>query len=225
MFKNFFKIVHDPPEFTSFKVFQFLGYFFGGIGPVIIFFLIELFGWEQDVIASEYIGRFVFLTLIGAVIGIIAFYIEHVYHEKHTLFGVFFFLQAIFSVCFIHLLVAYSGGPKASVFNFSYLYLPAVVGFCFGKGIKLYGAVVLLSISVIINLFFTEFNLPWSQALLNCGKSFCPQDASSSNWKIGSTYIWFITYIIQIIVTVAIVSQRKIQFKKKETELPNENKS
>ncbi len=207
----FFKNLHDPPEFTSFKVFQFLGYFIGGIGPVIIFLMFEMLGMDQNIIDGKYISSFMFFALLGAIIGFIAFYIEHSYSEKHILFKIFFLTQAIFSILLIHFLVLYSGGPKSSVFALSYLYIPAVVGFTYGKGINLTGAVIALCISYILCLFWLTEQQDMFKSVVVSGKEFVRISPKPIGflWNNSDKWIYFIVFLIQIMVTKAIASKRK----------------
>ena len=200
--------LHDPPEFTSFKVFQFLGYFIGGLAPVFLFLGIEVSGYDQNLIHHNCVGRFFLVAILGVIIGFVAFFIEHKFSEDNFWFKFFFTIQALYSIFLIHTIVIYTGGPKSSVFSASYLYLIAIVGYTFGHGFKLYGAALFLFISYFINLGYAEQQKVFFNDLFFSAESVFKDSNGIVYGGKHDIYIYGIIFILQIFVTVSIASKR-----------------
>jgi hypothetical protein len=213
----------ESPKFTSFGAFQILGYFLGGMIPVIMYLILELCGLNLNNLPRNCIGLFLILAFLGVLIGSTAFLVDKIYPENHKLFHKFFLAQAIFSIVLIHLLVLYTGGPKSSVFANSYLYLPAIVGYTYGRGKKLYWAVWFLSFSYFLNLFWNEGqkNSIWNSIVVWEPSIFKPLDKSDSFTAYDSLIYGFV-FAIQILVTtfIATKSSRYKELKSK-TEIAN----
>ena len=95
---------------TPFQIFQYIGYFLGGLLPVGVFIIFELSGLEQNILRGINESPFIILTLVGFLIAFLTFFIENHYTKKSKLFGSLFLVQALFSFFLIHLLVLYSNG-------------------------------------------------------------------------------------------------------------------
>ena len=195
-------------SYESFKIFQLLGYFLGGLLPVGIFLVLEL-TLDQNILSKSCEIAFIILGILGFVIGNLAFLLfDRKEHEDNKWFGIFFLIQAIFSFILIHLLVLYTGGPKSSVFAVSYLYLIAVVGYCFGPKKELYGAAALLSLSYFINLFFQDPQQYLFDLILVSKKTLKDTATTSFNDTIDGKIIYLAVFIIQLFATYHIAKKQ-----------------
>lgn len=211
-------------NFSSYQIFQGLGYIVGGLVPVAVFISFEMSGLKQGLLSEISINLFVILSFIGLFMSIISLYVELRYSRESGWFGIIFTMQALFSFFLIHLLVLYTGGPKSSVFGLSYLYIPAVVGYTFGKGWSLYGAALLLSVSYILNLFFVAAqqtflnNYTFIKYFLNDENLL--SDINDTAGKDGA-WIYIFVFLLQVMVTTLIASERTYEdddiYKKKQT--------
>lgn len=183
--------------FTSFKDFQFFGYYLGGLAPVALFLMCKLFGCAPDILDDKYVYFFIALTLIGYIIGTLA----SKYETTLLLW------EAIFSVIFIHLLVIYTNGPRSSVFAESYLYFVAIVGFVWGRGKNLYYASIVLAISYFSNLFFWQTQKDFLTNYIPTNKEISSRSEYSS---VIENLFYLMVFCTQLLVTVTIVraSQR-----------------
>jgi hypothetical protein len=192
-------------EYVPFKIFQFYGYFLGGLIPVTICIIFESIGLNPSIIESNAIGFIMALTLFSYLLGVAVMHFK----AEHALLKIFrysFLFQAIFSFFFIHILVLYSGGAKNSIFSFSYLYLPSIVGFSFGRGINLYGASIVLAISCYFNLFQISSQ---QRCLFKVIKFFDQIELNCYKRIVDEAWIYFFIFCIQLFITVIIAIKRQ----------------
>lgn len=151
MHKDF---ITDEPQ-IPFRTFQWYGFFIGGIIPIVLLIIFQSIGIKESLIDSNAFGCILIHTIIISIIAIILLHFESRREKlKWNWWGLLFLVQAVFAFFLTHILVVFTGGAKTSVFAFSYIYIPSIVGYAFGKGINLYGAAIVLSISYFFNLFF-----------------------------------------------------------------------
>ncbi len=150
------KSIQQPELNYPFRHFQSLGIILGGIGPIAIFFGIAvLFGLKDFYISKSGIGWIViFLILVAG----LTFFLYHkeVHHGQKQWFSYIFSAQAICCFILTHLIMYYTGGARGSVFAFTCLYIPSIVGYVYGKkGVSLKGAAIFMAIIYTYNLFFS----------------------------------------------------------------------
>ncbi len=197
------------PEYTSFKLFQFLGYFVGGLIPIYIFLSLEVIGFGQHLIQRDSIGPFLLTLCIGEVIGVLAFWFEHLFKDNNNKwFRFIFLLQAIYSIFLIHTIVIYTGGPRISVFSASYLYLLAIVGYTYGSGPKLYWAFIFILLSYFTNLWFITVQKPIFDNVFVSNYSVFKDVDSSHVSDFQNMIIYAIIFTLQISVTVFTVTKK-----------------
>lgn len=147
----------------SFRHFQLLGIIVGGIAPVGIFFLFAfVFGIENFHIWKSGLIAIVLLWFI-VLTATLALLFSEPKHGNKKWFDVLFLSQAILCFILTCILVFNTGGAINSVFSFTCLYIPSIVGYVFGKDDwNLKGASLAMIASYFINLMFYS-DLPESQ--------------------------------------------------------------
>lgn len=198
------KIHSDDISFTNF---QWLGYFLGGMCPVILFIFMET-AFNQNIISDDKEKLFLVLLLIGVPIGFAVYHFRSQANFKQ-LYHWLFAIQALFSFILIHILVLYTGGPVSSVFSISYLYLIAIVGYSCRPKKELYGAAILIGISFLTTLFFLKeqqlaINFLIPHITVPSAKISLEVSASLTN---SNKFIYLFVFVIQGIVTTYIASK------------------
>jgi len=193
-----------------FRDFQALGTILGGIAPIAAFFLVAfLFGIQNLVITK--IGLSIIAILVASVLGFTLFlYHKEPRHGKKKWFTIVYTSQAILCFLLTHFIVHYTGGAKNSVFSFTCLYIPSVVGYVYGKrGISLIGAVIIMSLSYFANLFSCkDYHLVAENELIRLDKT---------NIGIGTPvsieWIYLAIFLLQLYILWEIAVQKE-EFKK-----------
>ena len=111
-----------------------LGFAVGGCIPIgLALFYSEVEGYTINPEAEKV---FIVSSFLYLIVGIICFLFIHssdgVTEKSRRWISVVMYIQAAISLVIVHVLVSVLGGVKESVFSFSYLYIPAVVGFIYG---------------------------------------------------------------------------------------------
>jgi uncharacterized membrane protein len=207
--------MRDTSNFISFKTFQLLGYFVGGMIPIAIFLGIEKTGTDLNFVDPKALGFIFYGTLLAFILGLTVLFFEPEEHGK-TRFNAVYSTQAFVSCSMIHFLVLYTGGPSNSVFSFSYLYLPSVVGYTYGRKDKnfLIAALVLAG-SFFANLFFLEQQQHFFNPLVYyCGRL---GDGERSPNIYCDKVFSLIMFIIQLFVTGKLTSKVSLAMRLKLT--------
>lgn len=197
--------------FEPFEKFQLLGYGVGGLLPVFfVYFLDGSTLKENPFFQDEVKSRILGLWLGGLGLGVLTYLAYH-FKPNSKLFGVLFSLQAIYSILFIHLLVLYTGGSKTSVFSGTYIYLVAVVGYTYKRGVNLYGAAIFVTISYLANIFYASYLTDLFNPFMGVTGEPSVNVATASTkaspqW--APEWIYFLVYVIQIITTVIFVPKQ-----------------
>lgn len=190
---------------TFFREFQKLGFFLGGICPLLIFIFLEFSGLNPGLLEKNCISAFTVLTVVGIGVGWVTSHYGTNETPKKTFNRIFSF-EAFFSIVLIHLVVLYTGGSSSSLFAASYLYLPTVVGYVYGPGKKLYNAVIALSISFALNLFCISFQQVFLDHLMLLRPSFIIYTPSIVRGLCYKIFL-FILFGIQMFVVTYIASK------------------
>lgn len=196
----------DPPVNVSFTTFQTHGFLIGGILPISIYILTHALGYHDSELDLKAFGGLLILSCLLLVIGVVVL-ICKINDTKPMFRTIAFQIQALLSFLLLHYLVAYTGGSKESVFAFSYLYIPAVVGYTYNSGINLLGASICLSYSYIKNLFGHEHETMFLRPFANFFSSI---HIDPSN-KVGDGILHLSVYVIQLIMIIYLASKSKSQ--------------
>jgi hypothetical protein len=117
------------------------GYLFGIVG-------LSIAKWAPAYVAIP--------TLLIIPLSFILPYYEEEHSEKKW-FSALFLLQALLCFLLVHLVVRCTGGSRSSLFAFTCLYVPSVVGYVYGKkGVNFKGAFVCMFLIYFVNLFWPQ---------------------------------------------------------------------
>ena len=205
-----------------FRHFQLLGIIFGGIAPIFVFFLIAfVFG-----LSNFYIGKLGFIIIVllwSLVLGItLALYVHEPEHGEKKWFNGLHLTQAI--LCFLLTLsiVYCTGGAINSVFAFTCLYIPSVVGYVYGKDDwSLKGASIAMAVSYIFNLIsYSNYGKLPSEKLTTLVENGSVVALNKCNINGGEAwfsleFMYGAFFILQISILYKIASQKE-DLKKKE---------
>ena len=198
-------------KFNDFLLFQIFGFLIGGLIPVLLTIIAQFYSQIHpiDEAVIHMVGAIAVFTLVLAISALCSHSAINLGHPKSRPFlKVVFLLQALFSIALIHILVIYTGGPISSVFAYSYLYMPSVIGFTYAGGLELLGASSLLWISFISNLFWLDPQKTFFRPVMELGHNTV---SGSYNASMGfPAWLYAVIITIQLIVTSAIaVASRK----------------
>jgi hypothetical protein len=197
----------NQPEL--FQEFQFLGIFLGGIVPILIFWGFAVATGIQGLkVDRSGTGKILVLTFVLVVLfGVL--YKCLAKHGNKPWFGWLFSLQAIICFLLIHFLILFTGGSKYSVFAFTCLYVPSVVGYVYGKaGWNLRGAVVIMLLIYSYNLFWgAELSSPPPppETMFDFTKSLF----GWTETPLRMDWIHFLLFLLQVVVLWVIAAQKE----------------
>jgi hypothetical protein len=141
-------------ERRKFKHFQFWGIFFGGILPVLMF---GACGYTTGIVGVSVVKWAPASIAVPTVLIVILSFVLSFCEEDHgetKWFSGLFKIQAFLCFFLVHLVVRCTGGSRGSVFAFTCLYVPSVVGYVYGKkGPNFIGASFVMLTIYVINLF------------------------------------------------------------------------
>ncbi len=189
-----------PPheaDHVSFKRFQWLGFFVGGLFPVVVL-LVCTFCGATKILKDEFLGMFVIATFVGIVVGVFAYQ----FADERTKKGPVVLIEAIFSVLYIHFLVLYTEGPKTSIFAESYLYFLAIVGYAYGGGKPMWVAAIALCCSYVLNLWFYQAQHDIFDDLFS-SKNIVVKESRNT---IVEDFFYFGVFFLQLCVTLKIAA-------------------
>ena len=188
-----------------FRHFQKLGILFGGVAPIAVFFLVAYFiGIKGLAISISGFGIILFLTVLVLTVTITLLLSEKSRDKKWFKGTELFQALLCFSLtaCIIH----HTGGSRNSVFAFSCLYIPSVVGYVYGKKDKsLIGAAIAMSLIYL-------FNLKWAT---DCSKMVETDLYKLETSRIGIVgpinieIIYGLLFILQLYIVWVVASQRE----------------
>lgn len=210
--------------FTRTDRFQIFGFLIGGMLPVLLVSVFEIFGARTQLIEDQATLSVLFIAIVGSLFGCFTPYLDKTLDDGSWPSIIVFSGQAALSIVFLHALVLYSGGPHASVFAGTYLYLPAVVGYTFGKGRNLYFCAFAMAISYLTLMFFPLLSrdvfdgiflmgpLQPISSNLETGLIVSNEMATSQNfdWKIPNSarFVYSGIVMVQLAVTVFMSSRQ-----------------
>ena len=193
-------------ERKKFIDFQKYGYFIGGLVPILITSLLSLLT-SHKVFDSKYLGFFLISSSIGTSYGFLVF-LFYSENRPSNIFINFFLIQAFLSGFLIHLWVAFSGGAIESIFSLSYLYLPAVVGYTFGKSKELYIASFFLGVSFFLNTFYCKNQMETFDFIATIGGERINHEVEYISNNIQVQFSFFVIFLAQLIVTIIMAKKR-----------------
>lgn len=207
-------------KITRFDRFQYLAFLLGGMVPVALVGISELLGLQTGLLEPQVVSKVLVVTIIGLLFGAVAPIVDRLLTDGSLPSRIVFSSQALFSLLFIHILVLYSGGPHVSVFALTYLFLPAVVGHTYGKGVNLYVSAACLAFSYGFILYFPDLNRSWFDPILTSDLTLTNHMAAEAA-ELGSLSlteemdeslnsnakpIYLIVMLIQMFVTIRIAN-------------------
>lgn len=138
----------------TFKHFQFWGIGFGGIVPISVFGICAYaFGIAGLMVVKWAPACIGISTVVLITLSFVLYYHEEQSGETRW-FGLLFKFQALLCFVLVHLVVKFTGGSRGSVFAFTCLYVPSVVGYVYGKkGPNFKGASIAMLLIYVLNLF------------------------------------------------------------------------
>lgn len=117
----------------SFTYFQMLGIFGGGVSPILFFLLVCFyFGIKDCQISINGLGIIIILTISVATMAFVLAF-KDVEKRQKKWFKRMESIQAICCFLLTWCIIYYTGGSQNSVFSFTCLYIPSVVGYVYGK--------------------------------------------------------------------------------------------
>lgn len=190
----------------TFRDFQAYAVGLGGLGPIALFLFLALaFGIKDLTISKGGTGILLILFFLVLVSTLFLYHKERHHGNKEWFSGIYV-LQAMLSFALTHFLIYYTGGARNSVFSFTCLYIPSIVGYVYGKkGVNFIGAAALMFLSYTYNLFYPKIynNLPDSDLFR--------LDKSVFNWidkPVSFEWLYLSLFIIQLYVLWQIASQK-----------------
>lgn len=191
----------------NFRYFQVLAIIFGGLGPIFFYFFIGfLCGIENFWISKHGFGIIAILFIITCCLTGFLIFKEALCGEEKW-FGYAYSIQAVFCFLLVTATVYFTGGAKASIFSFTFLYIPSVVGYVYGKhGLNMKGAVFSMFVSYAYNLFWP----------LKERKDFAPNEifvleTSVTKFNLPQVqieYIYIGIFLLQLCIVFSIAERR-----------------
>lgn len=188
---------------TQFSTMMLYGVLLGSVIPLIVVIIFSLTGLISIIHPELYIGFAIGIVILLSYIG----FLYHYSNSSPNWFWLLYSIEVVLIFLFVHFVILFTGGAINSLFNGYYLYIPAVIGYVYGKEKQwryLIPAILILITSYLFNLVVYEEQLRFfiNDRIIKWSMN------SSDKHKLFYKWCHVIFYSIQLLVTYKITDKK-----------------